>query len=75
MSLEEYIELQKKISIGEEISFIYKGDRYWISQDLKKYYLSRVKDSFTQDFNSIDELFENATIDGKTLSSIYNELE
>ncbi|WP_332692977.1 hypothetical protein [Halalkalibacter lacteus] len=75
MRLEEFIELQKSVNIGEEISFEYKNDRYWISQNPGKCYLTRVSDSYTQEFNSPKELFEKATIDGRTLSELYLELD
>ncbi|WP_075982847.1 hypothetical protein [Bacillus massilinigeriensis] len=33
MSLNEFIELKERVAIGEEFSFNYKNDEYWISQN------------------------------------------
>jgi hypothetical protein len=75
MSLEEFIELQKSINIGEERSFEYKSNGYWISQNPGKCYLTRIRDSYTQEFNSPKELFEKATIDGHFLCDLYLKLD
>ncbi|MFJ8257402.1 hypothetical protein ACIQ4Z_08920 [Peribacillus asahii] len=75
MSLNEFIELKERVAIGEEFSFNYKNDEYWISQNPDRYYLTRVKDSFTQEFNTSEVLFENGTIEGRLLSEIYMDID
>lgn len=74
MSLNEFIELKERVSIGEEFSFNYKNDEYWISQNPDGYYLIRVKDSFTQEFDTSEALFENGKIEGRLLSEIYLDI-
>lgn len=74
MSEKEYLEFQKLISMGDELNFYYKDDEYWISHSLEKSFLSRTKDSYTQEFNSYKELFDNATIEGIGISKIYSKL-
>ncbi|MGG3806085.1 hypothetical protein [Metabacillus fastidiosus] len=75
MTLKEFIEFQEGIAIGEEYSFTYQNEEYWISQNPGKYYLTRVRGSFTQEFDSSEALFENGTIEGKLLSEIYMDIE
>jgi hypothetical protein len=75
MTLKEFIKFQEGIAIGEEYSFTYLNEEYWISQNPGKYYLTRVIGSFTQEFDSSEALFENGTIEGKLLSEIYMDIE
>lgn len=75
MSLEEFIKLQELVSIGEEICLDYKNEEYWISQAPNKCYLTRVKNSFTQQFDTPEILFKKGTIDGRLLSEIYTEID
>ncbi|MEC2074777.1 hypothetical protein [Metabacillus fastidiosus] len=65
MTLKEFIEFQEGIAIGEEYSFTYQNEEYWISQNPGKYYLTRVRGSFTQDSDSSETLFESGTIGGE----------
>ncbi|MFJ8088794.1 hypothetical protein ACIQ7N_11380 [Lysinibacillus sp. NPDC095746] len=74
MGEKEYLEFKKLISMGDELNFYYKEDEYWISHSLEKSFLSRTKDSYTQEFNGYNELFENATIEGIGISKIYPKL-
>ena len=74
MSLNEFIEIKERVAIGEEFSFNYKNDEYWISQNPDGYYLTRVKDSFTQEFDTSEVLFENGMIEGRLLSKIYMDI-
>lgn len=75
MTEKEYLEFKNLISMGEELNFYHQNDEYWISHNPNKSYLSRTKDSYSQEFNNYEELFENATINGKKISEIYSELK
>ena len=75
MTLKEFIELQKGVAFGEEYSFTYKNEEYWISQNPGKYYLTRIRGSFTQEFNTSEELFTDGTIEGRLISEIYMDIE
>lgn len=75
MNHQQYIHLQKMITIGEEINFQYKTDEYWISSTPdKKYHLTRVRDSNTQTFSNSETLFKKAKIDGKSFDEIYLDI-
>ncbi|OXS78798.1 hypothetical protein B1B05_09070 [Domibacillus enclensis] len=58
-----------------KLSFFKSVTEYWISQNEDGYYLTRSKDSMTQDFETSEALFENGTIDGKHLSVIYPDID
>lgn len=75
MTEKEYLEFQKLILMGDELNFYYKSDEYWISHNASKSFLSRTKNSYTQEFSGYKELFENATIEGVKISKIYPELK
>lgn len=75
MTWKEFMELQERVGWGEEFSFDYKETEYWISQNEDGYYLTRSKDSMTQDFDTSEALFEKGTIDGKHLSDIYPDID
>jgi hypothetical protein len=75
MTKNEFEEFQERIGWGEEFNFYYKDEEYWISQNLDGYYLTKGKGSFTQGFNTIEQLFQKGTIQGKLLSEIYEEID
>ncbi|WP_350301287.1 hypothetical protein [Peribacillus frigoritolerans] len=75
MTLKEFIEFQEGIAIGEEYSFTYQNEEYWISQNPGAYYLTRVRGSYTQVFGASEALFKNGTIEGRLLSEIYMDIE
>lgn len=75
MTWNEFVELQERVDLGEEFSFDYKEEKYWISQNADGYYLTRSRDSLTQEFDSSKALFEKGKIDGKYLSKIYKDIE
>ncbi|WP_144554308.1 hypothetical protein [Peribacillus simplex] len=75
MTLKEFIEFQEGIAIGEEYSFTYQKEEYWISQNPGAYYLTRVRGSYTQEFETSEALFKDGTIDRKLLSEIYMDIE
>ena len=56
--------------MGDELNFYYKNDEYWISHIQDKSFLSRTKDSYTQEFCGHKELFEHATIESKKISEV-----
>ncbi|MGG3451733.1 hypothetical protein [Domibacillus aminovorans] len=75
MTWNEFVELQERVGWGEEFSFDYKEEEYWISLNTDGYYLTRSKDSMTQEFDTSEALFEKGKIDGKNLPEIYMYIE
>lgn len=75
MTLKEYAEFQEGIAIGEEYIFTYQKEEYWISQNPGAYFLTRVRGSYTQEFETSEGLFKNGTIEGRLLSEIYMDIE
>ena len=65
-----YEDLVERVGWGEEFSF-----QYWISQNAKGRYLTRVADGYAQDFRTTHELFDKAKIDGKTILQIWDEIK
>ena len=75
MTLNEFIGLQEGVAIGEEYCFTYQNEEYWISQNPDAYYLTRVRGSFTQEFDTSEDLFKNGLIVGRLLSEIYIDID
>ncbi|MFE0507973.1 hypothetical protein ACWF5S_14980 [Peribacillus butanolivorans] len=75
MTLENFNEIKKRVENGEEFSFDYKNEEYWISQNPDEYYLTRVRVSLTQEFDTSKALFENGTIKGRKLFEIYMDID
>ncbi len=75
MTWNEFMELQERVSWEEEFSFDYKNEEYWIIQNIDGYYLTRSRDSFTQEFDTAQALFKNGTIEGRLLSKIYMDID
>lgn len=76
MKYKGYLELQDCIEIGEEIALYYENEEYWISRlHDGQFLLTRSKDSYTQFFNTADELFEKGTIEGHSLGDIYEKID
>jgi hypothetical protein len=71
----DYTELVERVGWGEEFSFYYHEERYWISRNENGYYLTREKDSFTQSFKNPEELFKYGRIEGKTILELWNLIE
>lgn len=62
----------------QELSFYYKSEEWWISRlysEEKSYLLTRSKDSYTQEFKTAEELFNNGVIDGKPFIKRIKDLE
>ncbi|GAA5416681.1 hypothetical protein Pryu01_01719 [Paraliobacillus ryukyuensis] len=74
MTKQEFDKLKNLIAIGEEINFDYNSQEYWISQTPGEYHLTRVSDSYSQTFKTVDNLFNNATLNGEYLKDVYSEI-
>ncbi len=61
--------------MGEEFQFFLHDESYWISQNSNGFYLTRETDSFSQSFNTADELFQNGKIDGKPIIELWDKVE
>jgi DNA-binding ferritin-like protein (Dps family) len=59
---------------SSEVHFGYKGKYYWIAHYNNGSHLSDEEES-TQYFNNAEELFKNATINGKSLEEIWDDVE
>ncbi|WP_019421386.1 hypothetical protein [Paenibacillus sp. OSY-SE] len=71
----EYSELVQRVGWGEEFQFYYQNEEYWISTNKEGYYLTRGKDSFTQSFQTAEELFKEGRIDGETILELWGLIE
>ncbi|MFB1051812.1 hypothetical protein [Paraliobacillus sp. JSM ZJ581] len=72
MNDQQFLQLQELVKIGEEINFDFDDVEYWISHTSDGLcHLTRVSDSYTQTFDSVDSLFNNAKLDNKNLNLIY----
>lgn len=69
-----YEELIERVTWGEEFSFKYNNEQYWISQNKDGRYLTRVSDSYTQKFKTTKELFEKGKIEGKSIFEIWDSI-
>lgn len=76
MNEETWLEVQQAIDEGQELSFDYKGEEWWISRiDAERsFLLMRSSDCFTQYFKSAEELYEKGMIDGKPFIERITEL-
>ncbi len=70
-----YKELKKRVEIGEEFSFYYNDEEYWISQNSAGRYLTNVNKGTTQSFKSAEELFEHGEIEDKSLIEIWEDIK
>ncbi|MCR6095410.1 hypothetical protein HXA31_11655 [Salipaludibacillus agaradhaerens] len=70
-----YNELKARVQMGEEFQFYYLKASYWISKNKNGYYLTRVRDSFSQSFLSSEELFKKGQIYGHKISEIWSEID
>ena len=75
MKLQEYNEFKKMVGYGMEYLLYFNDEEYWISCNSEGYYLTRSKDSYSQDFLNSEELFENGRIDGKSILEIWEEIK
>ena len=70
-----YEELIERVNWGEEFPFKYNNEQYWISQNKDGHYLTRVSDSYTQEFKTTAELFEKGRIEGKSILEIWSYIQ
>ena len=70
-----YQELTERVAHGEEFSFFYHGEEYWISQNKDGRYLTRSRGSITQSFKTAEDLFSNGRIEGKTLYELWDTIK
>lgn len=73
-----WIEFKKGIEENEEeISFYFHDNEWWISRlygEPRSFLLTRSKDSYTQRFETAEELFTRGEIEGKTITDRREEL-
>lgn len=70
----DYKELLERVGWGEEFSFYYNGEQYWISQNSEGQYLTKVNGSQTQCFKTSEELFQNAKVEGHLIIEIWDNI-
>ncbi|KAB8139466.1 hypothetical protein F9U64_00075 [Gracilibacillus oryzae] len=71
----DYEELKQRVAMGEEFQFYYRNQSFWISRNKNGYYLTRVRDSYSQSFKTSNELFVDGRIDGKSIQELWKEIE
>lgn len=76
MDEETWLEVQQAIDEGQELSFDYRGEEWWISRidDERSFLLTRSSDSLTQYFKTAEELYEKGMIDGRPFTERIAEL-
>ena len=71
----DYEEIRERVGWGEEFMFYYNNDEYWISQNNSKRYLTRVRGSVTQEFQSTEALFKDGRVEGKSILEIWDDIK
>lgn len=71
----EYKEMEDSLKYGEEYNFYYKDREFWISKNTEGNYLTEVGSGQTQEFKNVEELLDNARIDGKSILTIWKDIE
>lgn len=76
MDSETWEQVKEAIDEGQELSFDYKGDEWWISrvQADDSFLLTRSSDSDTQYFKTAEDLYQHGFIDGKAFIDRVPEL-
>lgn len=76
MDKETWTTVQEAIDEGQELSFDYKGEEWWISRvdEELSFLLTRSSDSYTQYFKTAEELYMKGMIEGKTFIERIEEL-
>ncbi|WP_027085181.1 hypothetical protein [Cohnella panacarvi] len=72
MNIDELIQM---VGCGMEYNFYVDEKEYWISHNKEGYYLTRVEDSFSQDFDTAEELFEKGRINGLSIIELWDEIK
>jgi len=77
MNEKEWQEFKDAIEEGQELPFDYKSEEYWISRvsEEKSFLLTRSKDSYTQAFETSDELFNKGLVDNKFFMEIVKDID
>lgn len=71
-----YDHLRNDVTQGHEVSFFFNSNRYSISRgENGEWYLAKSNDPNYQIFNSPEDLLSNATVDGNTLQTIWDQVE
>lgn len=67
MDEKTWLEVQQAIDEGQELSFDYRREEWWISRidDERSFLLTRSSDGLTQYFKTAEELYEKGMIDGR----------
>lgn len=65
MDEETWLEVQQAVDEGQELSFDYRGEEWWISRidDERSFLLTRSSDGLTKYFKTAEELYEKGMID------------
>ncbi len=63
------------IDHGRELEFSLYGKKYFISRDKSQKYVSLWDNQKEQDFDSMEELIENAVLSNSTLLSVMSEIQ
>lgn len=76
MDKETWTTVQEAIDEGQELSFDYKGEEWWISRvdGELSFLLTRSSDSYTQYFKTAEELYTKGMIEGKPFIDRIEEL-
>lgn len=76
MDSETWEQVKEAIDEGQELSFDYKGDEWWISrvQADDSFLLTRSSDSDTQYFKTAEDLYQHGVIDDKAFIDRVPEL-
>ncbi|EHD1589177.1 hypothetical protein JR590_002969 [Listeria monocytogenes] len=76
MDSKNYELFKEGLSRGEEYLFTYHDIDYWISHGANGVSsLSKEDGTHCQDFDSLDELFKNAQLEGKSLNEAHIEID
>ncbi|MBC1904808.1 hypothetical protein HCA93_15325 [Listeria innocua] len=76
MDSKNYELFKEGLSRGEEYLFTYHDIDYWISHGANGVSsLSKEDGTHCQDFDSLDELFKNAQLEGKSLNEARIEID
>jgi hypothetical protein len=70
-----YEELVEDLSLGHEVEFSYKGEKYSISRNQSGWFLTKFSDiDSVQKYNDSDELLEKGIIDSKSIRLIWSKV-
>ncbi len=67
--------MEERIRWGEEFSFYYTDEEYWISQNENGYYLTRVRGEVTQKFITSKDIFIKGKVGDKIFLEIWDDIK